>query len=70
MTELVIVGAPPADPAGATTWITDLAARAPARRAIGSGPRHRAAIVPWWWNICQRPDAVRRHSEVRLDRLP
>ena len=52
MTELVIVGAPPADPAGATTWITDLAARAPARRAIGSGPRHRAAIVPWWWNIC------------------
>jgi len=27
VTELVIVSAPPADPAGATTWITDLAAR-------------------------------------------
>jgi hypothetical protein len=26
--------------------------------------------VPWWWNICQWPVAVRRHSEVRLARLP
>jgi len=42
----------------------------PARRAIASGARHRAAIVPWWWNICHWPGAVRRHSEVRLDRLP
>lgn len=27
-------------------------------------------MVLWWWNICQRPAAVRRHSEVRLARLP
>jgi hypothetical protein len=29
------------------------------------------AIVPWWWKICQRPGAVRRHwaDDATLDAL-
>jgi len=38
--------------------------------AVGTHRYQRVLMVPWWWNTCQWPGAVRRHSEVRVRPQP